>query len=70
MVKPELTPRQIEVAELAAQGLSNSEIASRLKIKSQSVRQYMYKMYKALEIPGDAQAKRMKVLLMIQRGEI
>ena len=53
---PELTPREREVLELIAQGLSNSEIAEQLVITTKTVRNYVSRIYSKLQVAGRAQA--------------
>jgi DNA-binding NarL/FixJ family response regulator len=45
-----LTPRQQQVARLAARGLSNAEIAQQLGIKSNTVDAHLKKIYAALDV--------------------
>ncbi|CAG0976672.1 Putative HTH-type transcriptional regulator [Anaerolineae bacterium] len=45
-----LTPRQQQVARLAARGLSNSEIAQQLDIKPNTVDAHLKKIYAALDV--------------------
>ncbi|MBY4575734.1 helix-turn-helix transcriptional regulator [Gordonia paraffinivorans] len=42
-----LTPRQLEVAALVSEGLSNAEIADRLFLSEQSVKKYMSRIFEA-----------------------
>ena len=53
---PELTPREGEVLELLAQGLSNASIARRLVLSPKTVRNYVYHIYKKLGVESRAQA--------------
>lgn len=50
--KPTLTPAQQRVAELAAQGLQNSEIAQRLGLSHHTVRKHLSDTYARLNIYG------------------
>ncbi|WP_298254721.1 LuxR C-terminal-related transcriptional regulator [uncultured Arthrobacter sp.] len=45
-----LTPRETEIAELAARGLTNREIASDLGISSRVVEGHLYRIYTKLEV--------------------
>ncbi|MBD2167917.1 LuxR family transcriptional regulator [Calothrix membranacea FACHB-236] len=45
-----LTPRELEIAELVAQGLTNSEIAARLWITHNSVKQALKRMFRKLGV--------------------
>lgn len=52
----ELTPRERQVLELVAQGLSNSEIAEQLHITAKTVRNYTTRIYSKLSVERRAQA--------------
>lgn len=52
----ELTPREREVLELIAQGLSNNEIAEQLHITPKTVRNYSTRIYSKLAVDRRAQA--------------
>lgn len=49
-LRGQLTAREMELAMLAAQGLSNSEIASRLFISIGTVKGHLYKIYGKLQV--------------------
>lgn len=51
-----LTPRQIEILALVAEGLSNSEIASRLYLGESTVKWHVRKILRALGVANRAQA--------------
>lgn len=51
-----LTPREREVLELVAQGLSNLEIAEELVIAPKTVRNHVSRIYKKLDVDSRAQA--------------
>jgi PAS domain S-box-containing protein len=51
-----LTPRQIEILGLVAEGLSNSEIASRLYLGESTVKWHVRKILRALGVANRAQA--------------
>jgi pimeloyl-ACP methyl ester carboxylesterase/DNA-binding CsgD family transcriptional regulator len=53
---PELTPRELEVLELLAQGASNYEIAEQLVITPKTVRNYVSRIYSKLGAESRAQA--------------
>lgn len=55
LTKP-LTPRQIEILALVAEGLSNAEIASRLYLGESTVKWHIRKILRALEVANRAQA--------------
>ena len=46
----ELTPREYEVAELAATGYSNKQIADRLSISEQTVKNHMHSIFRKLAL--------------------
>ena len=50
-----LTPRQQQVARLAARGLSNSEIAQQLGVKPNTVDAHIKKIYAALQVHSRAE---------------
>lgn len=50
-----LTPRQQQVAQLAARGLSNSEIALQLGVKSNTVDAHLKKIYLLLDVHSRAE---------------
>jgi DNA-binding NarL/FixJ family response regulator len=49
-IRRPLSKREGEVAMLAARGLQNREIATRLRLKEQTVRNYLYQVYRKLGI--------------------
>lgn len=53
---PELTPRELEVLELIAQGDNNSEIAKRLVISEKTVRNHITNIFSKLQVADRAQA--------------
>jgi DNA-binding CsgD family transcriptional regulator len=53
---PELTPREVEVLELMAQGADNETIARRLVITPKTVRNYVSRIYSKLGVDSRAQA--------------
>lgn len=53
---PELTPREMDVLELVAQGFSNEAIAKQLVVTSKTVRNYVSRIYSKLAVDGRAQA--------------
>ncbi|MEA5572184.1 LuxR C-terminal-related transcriptional regulator [Calothrix sp. UHCC 0171] len=50
-----LTPRELEIAELVAQGLTNSEIGEKLWITQNSVKQALKRMFRKLEVSARAE---------------
>ena len=50
-----LTPREIEIAELVAQGLTNAEIGATLWIQPDSVKQALKRMFRKLDVSTRAQ---------------
>ena len=59
-----LSPRELEVMELVAQGLRNSEIAGKLGIYLGTVKNYTSRAYEKLGVEGRAQA----IIKMLQSG--
>lgn len=53
---PELTPRELEVLELMAQGASNESIAEQLIVTSKTVRNYVSRIYSKLDVETRARA--------------
>jgi DNA-binding CsgD family transcriptional regulator len=50
-----LTPRELQIAELVAQGLTNTEIAARLWITQNSVKQALKRMFRKLGVSARAE---------------
>jgi len=50
-----LTPREIDVAQLVAQGLSNREIALKLHISRDAVKQVLKRMFQKLDVSARAE---------------
>ncbi|MBD2386640.1 helix-turn-helix transcriptional regulator [Cylindrospermum sp. FACHB-282] len=50
-----LTPRELQIAELVAQGLTNTEIAARLWISQSAVKQALKRMFRKLEVSSRAE---------------
>lgn len=55
---PEATPRELQVAELAAAGLSDYETARRLGISYHTVRTHLRRLYSRLDISTRAELVR------------
>jgi LuxR family maltose regulon positive regulatory protein len=55
LIEP-LTPRELDVLALLAQGLTNKEIAQRLVISHGTVRQHAYNLYQKLQVNNRQQA--------------
>jgi DNA-binding NarL/FixJ family response regulator len=53
---PELTPRELEVLELIAQGTNNSQIAEKLVISDKTVRNHVTNIFGKLQVADRAQA--------------
>jgi DNA-binding NarL/FixJ family response regulator len=53
---PELTPREIEVLELIAQGAKNSKIAEKLVISEKTVRNHITSIFSKLQVADRAAA--------------
>jgi DNA-binding NarL/FixJ family response regulator len=55
---PELTERELEVLELIARGLNNTEIARRLVVSDKTVRNHVSSVFTKLHVADRAQAIR------------
>lgn len=55
-MKDKLTPREIDVIELLAQGLSNLEIANELHIADRTVQTHLSNIYVKLDVRGRTEA--------------
>ena len=55
LVEP-LTPRELDVLALLAQGLTNKEIAQRLVISPGTVKQHAYNLFQKLQVSNRQQA--------------
>jgi DNA-binding NarL/FixJ family response regulator len=53
---PELTERELEVLELIARGLNNTEIARRLVVSDKTVRNHVSSVFTKLHVADRAQA--------------
>jgi DNA-binding CsgD family transcriptional regulator len=53
----QLTPQELQVAQLAAQGLSNKEIAGRLYLSTRTVGTHLYRLYPKLGITSRAELR-------------
>lgn len=62
-MRTRLTPRQLEAAGLVAQGYSNEEIAERLFISEQAVKNLIHRAYLAMGYSGGQCVKRVKLTL-------
>ena len=62
----EVTPRELEVLQLAAKGLSNKEIASRLNIAEKTAKNHIANIFSKLRVNDRTQA----VLYAIQHGMV
>jgi DNA-binding NarL/FixJ family response regulator len=54
-----LTSRQQEILELVAQGLSNAEIANRLHLTENTIKQHLRHTYKTLKVKNRTEATRL-----------
>ena len=61
-----LTPRELELADLLAQRLTNREIAGRLGLSEGSVKQYLNQLYAKLHIDGDTRRKRQELAALLK----
>jgi len=62
--RPVLTPREQEVLELAAEGLSTREIATRLSVASATVKTHLQSIFHKLDVPDRTSA----VAAALRRG--
>lgn len=62
-LRMKLSPRQLEVAGLVAQGLSNHEIAERLFISEGTVKQHINRAYTVMRYTNDRGVQRVKLTL-------
>lgn len=60
-----LTERELEIVKLAAERLSNRDIAEKLFLSEGSVKQYMNQIYSKLQISGDTRTKRKRLSGML-----
>ena len=63
-----LTPRELELADLLAQRLTNREIAGRLGLSEGSVKQYLNQLYAKLHIDGDTRRKRQELAALLKQS--
>jgi len=64
----ELTPRELEVMELMAQGLSNSQIAGRLFLSGAAVAKHVSSIFSKLGFePGDENRRVRAILAFLNR---
>ena len=63
-----LTQREFEIVNLMAQRLSNREIAERLFLSEDSVKQYVNQIYSKLHIEGDTRTKRKKLAALLSQN--
>ena len=64
LLTDKLTPREVDVLRLLAQGLTNTEIAGRLYLSEGTVRNHVSVILSKLDVPGRTQA----AVLAIQHG--
>lgn len=55
LLSDRLTPRELQIAQLVAQGLTNAEIGTELWITENSVKQALKRMFRKLEVSSRAQ---------------
>ena len=56
-----LSPREVEVLRLVADGLTDGQVAERLHISPRTVGQHLHSVYKKLGVPSRAAAARQAV---------
>jgi DNA-binding NarL/FixJ family response regulator len=54
-VRDQLTPQELQIAQLVAEGLSNREIGQRLYLSHRTVASHLYRMFPKLGITSRAQ---------------
>jgi DNA-binding NarL/FixJ family response regulator len=54
----DLTPREVEILRLAAEGLSNSDLASRLWVGEQTIKFHLSNVYRKLHVANRTEASR------------
>ena len=54
----QLTPQELQIAELAAEGLSNREIGERLYLSHRTVGSHLYRLFPKLGVTSRAQLRR------------
>lgn len=54
----ELTPQEVQVAQMVAQGLSNKEIGQRLYVSHRTIASHLYRMFPKLGVTSRAQIAR------------
>ena len=64
LLTDKLTPREVDVLRLLAQGLTNAEIAERLYLSEGTVRNHVSAIFSKLDVPGRTQA----AVIAIQHG--
>jgi len=66
-----LTPRETQIAELVAQGLTSKEIGTALWITENSVRQAMKRMFRNLNVSSRAEmvASAYPVIAILRKGK-
>jgi DNA-binding NarL/FixJ family response regulator len=64
LLTDKLTPREVDVLRLLAQGLTNAEIAERICLSERTVRNHVSAILSKLDVPGRPQA----AVIAIQHG--
>lgn len=62
-----ITPRQAEILDLVAQGMTNEEIGERLEISAGSVRNTITRFYNAIDCPRAHSVCRVRLVLWWQQ---
>ncbi len=65
---PKLTPREAEVLELTAEGMTNPEVASRLNITVHAVKFHLGSVFRKLEVGNRTEAAIAYVRSLEQNG--
>ncbi|MEV6689891.1 LuxR C-terminal-related transcriptional regulator [Micromonospora sp. NPDC051196] len=68
LATPRLTPREGEIAELAARGLSSREIGRNLVLSVRTVENHLHRVYRKLGINTRGELDALRVLLTVPQG--
>ncbi len=66
---PELTPRQVGIIQLVAQGLSNKEIAERLSVSEHTIKYHLGEIFRRLQVKNRDQAIKQAIYRGLIQGD-